>query len=351
MDIFKKNRLVNRLRTGIVYLKIDGELYKTCRPTPEDIALSELVFEEVLSTVKFDGLITKDQASNLLAVRGTWNRDDEANLEKQNQYLDDQKIALYKALFNLKQQKVIRRRIKQVNNNIQKLLIRKHSLDHITLENFAETIREDFLLAITIRDYKDNKVYDYFNFWQSDSVLLNKFSNYLNANWLTNEDSRLLARSEPIRSYWNIGKEKMFGQNSLELTNDQKSIILYSRMYDNVYESMERPDDEVIEDDDMLDGWFADQRKKIEEDRKRKEADKILDKKGTDGGGELFVVADSSQEANRIRGLNSLDNQIKINSRKQALKNGRGVEEQDLPDVKLKLQQEAMRQMAQRRGK
>lgn len=351
MDGFKKTRLVNRLKTGIVYLKVDGKLYKTCRPTQEDIALSELVFDEVLSTIKFDDLITKEQASNLLLVRGTWNKEHEDNLEKQNDYLDGQKISLYKALFNLKEQKIIRKRIKQVNKNIQRLLIRKHSLDHITLENFADSIRDDFLLALTIRDYEDNQVYDYFNFWQSDSIILNKFSNYLNSNWLSNEDCREIARTEPIRSYWNIGKETMFGKNSTELTNDQKSIILYSRMYDNVYESMERPEDAVIEDDDMLDGWFAEQRKNIEKDRKRKEADKILDKGGGGKGGELFVMADSSLEAQRIRELNTIDTKMKLKSRQKILSKGDGVEEQNLPDVKVELRQEAMRQMSQRRGK
>lgn len=143
----------------------------------------------------------------------------------------------------------------------------------------------------------------------------------------------------------------MFGNSSSELTSDQKSIILYSRMYDNVYESTERPDDEVIDDDDMLDGWFADARKQADIERKKKEADKILDKKGVGGGGELFVVADNSMEANRIRGLNTLDSQIKLNARKEALKQGKGLEEQHLPDVKIELQQEAMRQMGQRRGK
>ena len=351
MDVFKKTRLVNRLKTGIVYLKIDGKLYKTCHPTQEDIALSELVFDEVLSTIKFDDLITKEQASNLLFIRGTWNQEYEANLEKQNNYLDDQKISLYKALFNVKEQKLIRKRIKQVNKNIQKLLIRKHSLDHVTLENFADSIRDDFLLALTIRGYEGSQIYDYFNFWQSDSVILNRFSNYLNKNWLSNEDCRELARTEPIRSYWNISKEKIFGKNSVELTNDQKSIILYSRMYDNVYESMERPDDAVIEDDDMLDGWFAEQRKNMDRERKRKEADKILDKKGGGQGGELFVMADNSLEAQRIRELNTIDTKMKLKSREQALSRGTGVEEQNLPDVKVELRQEAMRQMSQRRGK
>ena len=38
-------------------------------------------------------------------------------------------------------------------------------------------------------------------------------------------------------------------------------------MYDNVYESHERPNDKIIEDDDCLDGWFIVQRRKHEKDK------------------------------------------------------------------------------------
>jgi hypothetical protein len=46
-------------------------------------------------------------------------------------------------------------------------------------------------------------------------------------------------------------------------------------MYDNVYESMECPPDEVIKDDDMLDGWFIQQHK----DREKKLKEKSTDEK------------------------------------------------------------------------
>ena len=42
---------------------------------------------------------------------------------------------------------------------------------------------------------------------------------------------------------------------------------------------------------------------------------------------------------------------MKLKSRQDILNKGKGVEEHNLPDVKVELRQEAMRQMAQRRGK
>ena len=124
---------------------------------------------------------------------------------------------------------------------------------------------------------------------------------------------------------------------------------MYSRMYDNVYENPERPSDEVIEDDDMLDGWFAKLRRDAEKERKQREVDSILNKKGAKGGkGEVCVVADSLEEANKIRDINGINEKMKMRQREAAVKQKGRLEEQDLPDVKLELRSEAMKQMADR---
>ena len=65
-----------------------------------------------------------------------------------------------------------------------------------------------------------------------------------------------------------LGKEEMFGIPSCDLSDDQKSVILYSRMYDSAYESPDRPTDEVIEDNDMFDGWMAKGRREADKERK-----------------------------------------------------------------------------------
>ena len=121
-------------------------------------------------------------------------------------------------------------------------------------------------------------------------------------------------------------------------------------MYDNVYENPERPSDEVIEDDDMLDGWFAKLRRDAEQERKQREVDAILNKKGVgkDGKGEMFVVSNSAEEANKIRGLNNINQRMKMRQREAAVQQKGSVEEQNLPDVKLELRSEAMKQMADR---
>ena len=61
----------------------------------------------------------------------------------------------------------------------------------------------------------------------------------------------------------------LFNRPSVELTKDQLSLSSYSTLYDNVYESHECPNEKIIDDDDCLDGWLIQQRRKSEKDRKQ----------------------------------------------------------------------------------
>jgi len=62
----------------------------------------------------------------------------------------------------------------------------------------------------------------------------------------------------------------VFSQGS-QMTLQQQLLLMWSRMYDSIQESVEPPEMDVIEDDDMLDGWLS-----IQHDQKRQERRKDL---------------------------------------------------------------------------
>lgn len=343
-----KNSILNRIDTGITFLNIKNSLYSMHMPTKEQRAISELVYRETLEDSKYGELITRKQAENYLAVKGVWTPNLDNELEKLNKYLEDLKIQLYDSLFNENKKKQLRRQIKSVKDGINRSLIKKYSLDHITLESHAETTRDEFLVAITIRDSAGRQVYSYDNWSKTDNYILQRFLNFNMSNILSTEQYRELARTEPFRSKWSLHKSNTF--NTTENSPEQMTLMMYARMYDNVYEHPEKPGEDVINDDDMLDGWFAKQRREAEQARKKKEVDDILGKKGArkDGAGEMFVVANSVEEAQKIRGVNDFASRIKMKQRQAAIEKSGKIEEQHLPDVKMDLKTEAMRQMADR---
>lgn len=348
MESGKKNSIVNRIISGITFLEINGELYKIVQPDKSKRALAEYVYNKTLEDNKYSEMLTRDQASSLLHSKNIWTPLDEKNNKDLSKYLDDLKVNLYNSLYNKNEQKATRRRIEQVNKAINKNLEKKFHFDMATIEYHAEKIKQEFLMAICIYDVHDNPVYTYHNFDRKDKFILNRFLNNAIQNIISVAEYREIARTEPFRSLWSIGKENTFNVDFSDLSIEQKTLILYSRMYDNVYENPERPSEEVINDDDMLDGWFILEKRKSDKERKQRQVDKMTNKVDNGKGGELFVVANSAEDADQIRDLNDINARMKMRQRDNAVKQKGKLEEHQLPDVQLELKNEAMRQMADR---
>lgn len=354
MDRIKRETLIHKIIFNTLFLEIDSKLYKLVSPTKEQRALANFVYDKIIFSNKFDGFTTRDQLDLHLSIRNIWNAQAEKKLKESEEALDTLKINLYRALYKQHEQKAIRKQIKATESIINKLYIKKHSLDYMLLEYHASLIKYEFLTAICIVDVESNKsVYTYENFWHSEDFILQKFLNYKENNSISQKDIRYLARSDPFRGMWLLSKENVFNVPCYEFTEDQKNLIVFSRMYDSIYENPERPSDDVIEDDDMVDGWIIIQRKNIEKDRKQREADNILGKKGVSNNsnaGEIFVFASSNDDADRVKDLNDINAQRITNMRSAAIAEKGSIEEHQLPDVQLELRNQAMKQMAERRG-
>ena len=95
------------------------------------------------------------------------------------------------------------------------------------------------------------------------------------------------------------------GKPSCQFTRDQLSLCTYSTMYDNVHESMDSPNEKVIEDDDCLDGWFIVQQRKRDKDKKQQEVDSMITNPKIANSQEVFVVARDNEAAQEIYDLNN----------------------------------------------
>ena len=110
-------------------------------------------------------------------------------------------------------------------------------------------------------------------------------------------------------------------------------------MYDNVQESMECPGEDVLEDDDLLDGWFILQKKKQERDKLVSEVDNMTQNEKISQSEEIFLFTDNKDEADRINQANSIQGQMIKKSRMAQLKAAGGeINEADFQDRQLELQ-------------
>ena len=164
----------------------------------------------------------------------------------------------------------------------------------------------------------------------------------MTGSYLIESDVRELARSEPWRSIWlmkeDTGQTLFTNCPERELTYDQRNICVWSRMYDNVQESTECPDDEVINDDDMLDGWFIIQRKKQEKEKLESTVESMTNNSKIANSQEVFIMTDNQQQADMINSANSLHGQLLKKQRLAQVKAAGGeLKDQQLQDKQLEL--------------
>lgn len=109
-------------------------------------------------------------------------------------------------------------------------------------------------------------------------------------------------------------------------------------MYDSAYEHPECPPDNVFEDDDMFDGWMITQKRENEKNRNKNRTEKMLEGKKLNKAGEVFLVANSQEEAQNIYNLNDANSRNIIRERNNIIKDGSNiVEDTQLPDVQRNL--------------
>jgi len=343
MEQDTKNLVVAQILSGLKFFDVDGQRYKVISPSSEIKLLGEYIYQETMQSEKFEDLITRDKAKMILNELDIWRPKDDKDFKDLEKYSDDLKIQLYQAAYKSNTQNEIRKRLKRTGKIIDKAMIKKHSLEHATIEYHAFLTKKQFITALCILDENNQNIYTEKDFWLSDPYLLNIIINKIDQESISIPDFREMARDEPWRSLWTIGKENVFGIPIKDLNDDQKTLVSFSKMYDNAYESTECPADEVFKDDDMFDGWMLFQKKQRESDKKQQDLDRMA---GTnaDSAGEVFVVAETQEDVERIQSLNDMGTRRELNQKFRYIKDQGTVKEQHLPEVKRELTKQAAEQ-------
>jgi predicted oxidoreductase len=115
---------------------------------------------------------------------------------------------------------------------------------------------------------------------------------------------------------------------------------MWSKMYDNIHDSSECPDDSVINDDDVLDGWFILQRKKREQEKKESDMEQNLNSE-ISSKQEVFLMASDREEAMKIDSINNQGAQFVKRQRFNKLKKAGQLNQIDFEDEQLKLKTQA----------
>lgn len=118
--------------------------------------------------------------------------------------------------------------------------------------------------------------------------------------------------------------------------------MLWSQTYDNIHESLECPSEDVIDDDDLLDGWFIIQKRKRIRESKEKEIDASTKNEKIKSAQELFIIPREGQKHSSIYELNSRESAMRLQQRSAAINKLKTVSYDQLPDVQNEARKQAM---------
>lgn len=335
---------LSRILSGFYIFSFNNTKYKLVYP---DISIkyeAELYAQEEYDNNKFNDWIKEEEIVYLLTDLGMWNPKGDEQLKNMEKEIDDHKVNLYKSILNPNKVRSIKQNLQQLRKAYYKNNEIRHSLDHLTIEGFSTILKNQYMLIHSIRNMDNSLLFN--NLKETDYTVLNKISSIINNNIIEMSKLKQIARSDIWRNYWSANKDNIFNKACINLTDEQKSLIVVTKMYDSAYDHPDCPSDNIIEDDDMFDGWMIYQRRENEAIKNKNKAEKLLDGKNLGNAQEVFLMADSREEADNIYNLNNNGSRHIINERNAIILNSKqDIQATDLPDVQRNLQMESNRQL------
>lgn len=309
----ERELLVYRVICGYLRLKIDGQTIKVRSPSNRLKYEAQEVFQEYYDRAKEIGV--EEDYSYL----SNWTNSEEKRLEELKTDIEDCKIDLYNAAFQEMESIIVRSRLETLKLEQATLFSKKNFYAYLTCEGIASHAKRLFIIEKC--SYLNGKRCDW------SEISLAKVFNYCNEHYLTEDMYRELARTEPWGSIWRTRPKFK------NLTEEQKYLILWSQQYDSIYKHPDCPPDDIIADNDMLDGWLILKRR----EREGRQGQSIVSKKLTNEkiaqSGEVYVLAESEREAKVIESMNSAEAKRIKQQRLHTVKEKGEVRESEMPDV------------------
>jgi hypothetical protein len=341
---------LSRILSGFYIFQYKEKKYKLVYPDCKLKYSAELYCQEEYEQNKYNDWIKDEDILSVLIDLKLWSHNGDQELKNIETKIEDLKIELYHNFLNPAKIKNIKKSIHNAQRAYEALYDNRHCLDTATLKGYCGIIKSQYILVNSLYSLDDKKIFEDLNI--IDYSLVNDISFHINKDIINTTIFRTIARSEVWRNYWSANKHRIFDKPTIDWTDEQKTLIILSKMYDSAFEHPDCPPDSVVQDDDMFDGWMILSRRQNEKDREKNRNEKMLNNKKVGNAQEVFLVANSKEEAQNIYSLNDNTSKNIINERnKIVMRSNQDIKEADLPDVQRNLLIKNNQQFMQSRKK
>ncbi len=341
MDSNKRERVLAAISAGRLRLRVQNRTYYLAMPLPDDRAAASDAFADAHDEAEAEGLVDDAGALALLAAQGLWTLKDAADLTQVEKDVDELKVRLYRSKSS-QDRDAQRSLLRQAKGAYASLLARKHANSEVTRTGVAALARSRALVGRCLRLADGRPVWTDEAYWHDDGDLLDEAVRAANEARPSEGDLRELARTDPWRSTWACRESAagVFGGPAAAWSDDQRSLVAWSRLYDVARDDQEGPPDWAVDDDDAFDGWLILRRRERATELRKRKADAILANPKLANATEIFVMAESAEEAAEIEELNNPAAAMFKHARLNLIQNKGEVLEAHMPDSQLEIRRQ-----------
>jgi len=345
MNSVQRQKIVARIVSGVVLLRYKDKRYLIKEPDSICKYLAEDIYEKTFREAVSKNILTEKESIDHLISLGGWSEKEEEEYESIPKSISDIKLQLYTAHKGFKKTDPIRKQLEKVKLRFYQLGDKRNILRPNSAEGIAEAAKFRYLICANVTDLKGSKLWDADDYGLQNEELVNSLVSIYLSSQPGETAIREVSRNEPWRGIWSTGKSEsgVFGKPSSELTSLQRAVISWSKIYDSIHESPESPSDEIINDDDMLDGYLTFQHNKREKMKQNKETSEAGS--GVKGD-EVYLMADTPKDAARIYSMNDSNSKAIIKTRQKqidaASRKKQGVAAEKTFDAQMEMRQQAI---------
>jgi len=255
---------------SIVEINTDGDLplvFILRSLSIREVNYIDFIYKRELRISKQSGLISRADMEELFRANGIWTQQDEKRIEEVKLLIKLSEKDLQTFEFIKQKKKHAESTLKLLTAELSELTNRKEQLFCNSAESRAEEVKRRYIVWKSTENMQEQQ------YWSSEEDFLDETNHtlifdlaiaYYKHNIFDEKTMRILARSPQWRYRWKMAKcgADLFGKPICEWSEMQNMLVYWSQYYDYIFESPDSPDDRIINNDKLCDGWVEEQNKK-----------------------------------------------------------------------------------------
>jgi hypothetical protein len=328
---------LNKILSGNILVQARNNILTVRQPDAATRYLADFFSEQVYEDAFKNNIYLQEELEELIIENGWWTQDEENELKQIPKDIEQMKVDYFNSFLRDNVKELIKKGIRKKQDRFEDLTKEKYQFFNYTCESLESQAYTMYILEHCTFYENGDKI-------SLEDISIQSLYVKYNAEMLDDKEIREISKSYGWRMIWNAGRDsrEIFPLPACDLTDMQKSLISWTRMYDSIHESMETPSDDIIDDNYAIDGWFTVQRRKRDDDRKESEGNKLPE------SAEVFVPVSNQKEAQRVHDMNTQQGKQVIKSRMKDLEEQGSLEEGQFSHVKQDLAMKANKQMFDR---